>query len=266
MNRGVRRRGGEGLHRYSVLAWIRSGALPMQNLLKRLIKKTFNSMGLDIIRLQKSPQESLLGLKSLPIRTIIDVGANTGQFVRIIDKVYPEAKIYCFEPAPTPFQGLCKWAESKHNRVKTFNFALDDFEGEIEMFYHTEHSPSSSILKTTQVSESLYPFTKSQHAIKVKQTTLDKAIETLNIPLIPEILIKLDVQGYEDRIIRGGKETFDKAKACILEINLDELYESQPSFKDISLLLFDGYNYAGNLNQAFAEDGHVIAIDAVFVK
>ncbi|MGC8829190.1 MAG: FkbM family methyltransferase [Verrucomicrobiia bacterium] len=101
----------------------------------------------------------------------------------------------------------------------------------------------------------------------MKQTTLDKAVETFNIPLEPEILIKLDVQGYEDRVIKGGKKTFEMARACILEINLDELYVGQPSFKDIYLLLYyNGYRYAGNLNQSLAEDGHIIAIDAVFLR
>jgi len=32
-------------------------------------------------------------------------------------------------------------------------------------------------------------------------------------------------------------------------------------------MLYDlGYKYAGNLNQIYAEDGHVIYADAVFVK
>ena len=63
-------------------------------------------------------------------------------------------------------------------------------------------------------------------------------------------------------------EKVRRAKVCILEVNLDSLYENQPSFKEIFLLLNElGYRYAGNLNQAFSkEDGHIIFIDAVFVK
>lgn len=235
--------------------------------MKRTIKKLFNVMGLDVVRLNKSPHCSILGLKDLPIKTIIDVGSNTGQFARMIEKVFPEANIYCFEPIPDALKELSKWAKKKNGKVKAFNFALGDSEGETEMLYHTEHSPSSSILKTTEVCDSFYPFTKRQQSIMVKQTTLDKAISTFNIALNPEILIKLDVQGYEDRVIKGGKEIFNKAKACILEINLDELYEGQPNFKDISVLLYeDGYKYAGNLTQTFALDGHVIFVDGVFVR
>ena len=77
----------------------------------------------------------------------------------------------------------------------------------------------------------------------------------------------MDVQGYENRVILGGTKTFDIAKACILEVNIESLYERQATFKDITILLYElGFQYAGNLNQIYADDGHVIYIDAVFVK
>ena len=234
---------------------------------KSIIKSTFRKFGLDIIRLNKNSEHLLLGMRNLPIRTITDVGANKGQFASIIQKVFPEANIYCFEPVGDAFKELDRWARSRNGKVEAFNFALGDFEGEIEIFYHSEHSPSSSILKTTQVCESLYPVTKNQRSIKVQQTTLDKAVDNFNIPLTPEILIKLDVQGYEDRVIRGGKKIFDKAKACILEVCLDQLYNGQATFKEITELLCNiGFRYTGNLDQSYADDGHVIFIDTVFVK
>jgi FkbM family methyltransferase len=239
----------------------------MKNFYKKIVKKAFNAIGLDIVKINKNPHNSFLGLKKLPIKTIIDVVANEGQFAKMASSVFPDAQIYCFEPIPAAFQKLDLWAKTMNNKVKCFNLALGDSEEEIEMFHHTGHSPSSSILKTTQTCESLYPFTKSQQPIKVKKTTLDNVVQKYAITLIPEILIKLDVQGYEDRVIRGGTETFSKARASILEVCLDELYENQATFQDISLLLNDlGFHYGGNLAQTYANDGHVIFIDAVFVK
>jgi len=234
---------------------------------KQLIKKAFNEFGLDIVRMSKSPTHSLLGSKNSPIRTIIDVGANKGQFARYISTLLPEAHILCLEPLLEPFKELKKWAEKRDGKVTAFNVPLGDTEGTLEMFSHIEHSPSSSFLRTTQICESLYPFTQKQASIPVKLTTLDKWIKSLPNPPAPEILIKLDVQGYEDRVIRGGQETFSVAKACILEVCLDQLYEEQATFKDVLLLLDNlGYHYAGNLKQTYTDDGHVVYIDAVFVK
>jgi hypothetical protein len=85
--------------------------------------------------------------------------------------------------------------------------------------------------------------------------------------LKPEILIKLDVQGYEDRVIRGGMNLFKRSKACILEIILDQLYHEQASFRDIFLLLDElGYCYSGNFDQVCDNDGRIIYVDSLFVR
>ncbi len=234
---------------------------------KRLIKTALNIIGLDVVKTSKSPIHSLLGLRHLPFHTIIDVGANEGQFAKMISKYFPNASIYCFEPLPAPFKKLSEWAESQNGRNKVFNIALGDTEGVVEMFSHLDHSPSSSFLRTTKINEELYPFMKKQTSVLVPMTTLDKIVVNLPNPLAAEMLIKLDVQGYEDRIIRGGTETFRKARACILEVGLDALYEEQATFGSILSLLHNlGFHYIGNLDQAYADDGHVIYIDAVFAN
>lgn len=88
---------------------------------------------------------------------------------------------------------------------------------------------------------------------------MDSWINRLHNPLAPEMIIKLDVQRYEYRVIQGGVETFSNAKTCILKVCLYQLYEDQATFKDIFLLLNDlGYSYAGNLNQTYADGDNVI--------
>lgn len=70
---------------------------------------------------------------------------------------------------------------------------------------------------------------------------------------------------YEDHIIRRGLETFQRAQACVLEIGLDRLYEEHTTCRGIFLLLDNlGYRDAGNLNQAYVDDGRVVFLDAVF--
>ena len=111
----------------------------------------------------------------------------------------------------------------------------------------------------------MFPVTKNQERVTVKLLTLDHALQ--NAKLEDNVLIKLDVQGYEDRVLEGGKEVFGKAVACILEISLDNLYEGQADFRELCARLDQmNYRYAGNLNQIYAEDGHVIYFDAVFVR
>jgi len=235
---------------------------------KRFVKKMLNAWGLNIIQQSKNPMYSLLGLRVFPIRTIIDVGSNQGQFAKTVLDVFPEAFLYCFEPLTEPFNKLRLWAEQQRNRkIIAYNVALGDSEGEVEFFSHINHSPSSSFLKTTDICENLYPFTQTQSSTPVNVTTLDLWFESVSPPPPREILLKLDVQGFEDRVIRGGQETLRKAKACIVEVSLDRLYENQATFQNLSTCLYElGYEYVGNLRQSYADDGHVIFIDAIFKR
>jgi hypothetical protein len=49
-------------------------------MIKQIIKQTINQLGFDIIPLNRQPTQTLLGLRSLPICTVIDVGANKKRY------------------------------------------------------------------------------------------------------------------------------------------------------------------------------------------
>ena len=58
-------------------------------MMKQAIKTIFNQFGLEVRRLTENPKHNLLGLRSLGIRTVVDAGANEGQFARFITKALP---------------------------------------------------------------------------------------------------------------------------------------------------------------------------------
>jgi FkbM family methyltransferase len=234
---------------------------------KNAARKIINQAGFDLVRIKKNPQKTLLGLKNQRIQTVVDVGANTGQFAQKILEFFPNAHLFCFEPLPEPYSILNGWVNTQAGRVEVFNQAVGDSEGRMEMNFHTDHSPSSSLLKSTGVTESYFPFTAKQEPVSIEITTLDAALGRRLAEMPKDILVKIDVQGYEDRVIRGGRMVLSTAKACILEVSLDSLYEQQAEFKDLLSMLGQlGFRYAGNLQQVYEEDGHVIYLDAVFIK
>jgi FkbM family methyltransferase len=236
------------------------------SIIKDFLKKAAAAFGYEVLRAEKNPKQTLLGLRALPIGSIIDVGANQGQFAQYFMKFFPRAHLFCFEPLPKPFRELQVWAD-RHKQVTAFNMALGDYSGTVDMYYHLDFSPGSSFLTTTEMTESAYPFTKKKVIVPVTMGTLDQTLSMMAKSMPREILIKLDVQGYEDRVIRGGKEVFTKAKAAILEVNVDFLYDQQADFKDILLMLSAlSYRYVGNIEQNYGDDGHVIYFDAVFIK
>lgn len=238
----------------------------IRNGLAAAVKHTLGKLDLEITKTSRNPRHTLLGLRHLPIRSVIDVGANKGQFAAEISRFFPTADLYCFEPLAECCAELRRWAASKDGAcARVFNVALGAEEGEAMMRRHTAHNASSSLLATTEVCESLYPQTRAQDAVPVKLTTLDAALRDQTLQR--EILIKLDTQGYERQVIQGGMVTFRQAAACIIEVNLYRLYEQQPSFIELAAMLDElGYRYAGNLEQTYSPQGEVVYIDAVFVR
>lgn len=198
------------------------------------------------------------------IDTIVDVGANKGQFARQILKIFPHAQIHSFEPLPSAFEALKGWAASRPS-VNTYNVAVGDSNGFVNMNFHTDHGASSSILNTTSTEEALYPMTRNQQTISVPLRKLDDLLAA--DVLEGGVLIKLDVQGYEDRVLRGGARVLERARAVILEVCLDPLYENQADFEDLlTTLTGHGYRYVGNLHQVYGDDGRVVYLDSVFVR
>jgi len=228
------------------------------------VKKGLAEAGIDIRRQAENPAHNLLGLRALGVRTVLDVGANEGQFAREALRWFPEAHVYSFEPLPDAFAKLASWSRNEE-RVTSVNCALGDRDEKLAIHRHRQHSPSSSLLRTTELSTTLYPFTATQESVDVPVCRLDDwaASQPLHAPL----LVKLDVQGYEGRVIRGGQHLLSQAAACIVEVSIDMLYEGQSTFSEIFNALDRlTLRYAGNLNQVYAADGHVIYLDAVFVR
>jgi len=240
----------------------------LPQLISRAVRALLHPLGLDVVRRHRSPSATLVGLRAHGIHTLIDVGANVGDFSRLALRKLPLERIVCFEPLAEPFSKLDAWASRQHpGLVSCFQVALGEEDGRFAMFRHVDFAPSSSLLASTAANVELYPFTARQEQVSVPVRRLDDVLAEVDLPLVEPILVKMDVQGFEDRVLRGGRQTFSRATACILEVILDPLYEGQADFLALANELHAlGLRYAGNLDQAYAPDGHVVYCDPVFVR
>jgi len=235
---------------------------------RSFVKQLFNSVGLELIRLKNVPRSTFLGLSERGFNTVLDVGANDGGFARWASRVLPAARIHCFEPLPEPCRRLRKWASSRTpGAVTVHQLALSDHEGTAQMHEHLDHVTSSSLLTTTPTGQQMFPDTRRTADVPVVVTTLDVWAAGQNMDSPGRILLKLDVQGLEDRVLRGAVRTLPAVDVCITEVNFAQIYEGQAAFVDLVNLLSDaGLQYFGNLEQIHDERGAPIYADSVFVR
>jgi FkbM family methyltransferase len=197
-------------------------------------------------------------------RTVLDVGANVGQFAVAAAKLFPSVQVHAFEPVPECAQRLQDNVAGLGN-VTVYPFALGDSEGKVT-FRVNSFSPSSSILPLARGHLQAFPEAQETQEIMVKVSTLDRIFA--NIELQAPILLKLDVQGYEAYTLRGGIETLKRLDYVVLETSFKPMYEGESLFMDI-VRIMEGQNFhferpVGWL--AEPETGEILQMDALFTR
>lgn len=203
-------------------------------------------------------------LHDLNIATILDIGANAGQFALIINYLIPKAKIYSFEPILECFEKLKK-TMVHIDSFRCFNLGIAEESGEL-LFEYNDFSASSSFLKMTSLAKQEFPKTKNTQQISVEVERLDFIAEDLDI--VEPVLVKIDTQGYEDRVLNGGELTIKRSKVIIIETSFVKLYEGQPLFDDIYTKLRSwGFSYIGALEKMYSPiNGKCLQEDSLFIK
>ena len=227
------------------------------------LRKLFWKIGIDIHKYHSEP-DRLSWLKDLNINTILDIGANVGQFAKEIRNSLLNVKLYSFEPIKSCHQKLNEEMMSDRN-FKSFNFALGETNSQT-IINVSSYSPSSSLLKMADSHKNLFPHTKDSQSESIEVRRLDDVWSKLDIR--KNILIKVDTQGYEDKVITGGIKSFSEAKIILIEASFVRLYENQPLFDDIYEKIKSlGFTYHGALHQKInKKTGEVIFEDAIFIK
>lgn len=197
-------------------------------------------------------------------KTVIDIGANVGQFAIASANLFKDAQIYAFEPVPDTNRQLCQNIAKSPN-IKSYAIALGNEEGEV-VFNVNSHSHSSSILPLAAAHTEAFPDAKEVQKITVKVTTLDRVFA--DIKFTSPTLLKIDAQGYEGNILKGATETLKRVDMVLLEGSFKQMYEGEMLFSDIlNLMAEKGFRFSrpvGWLSDPRTDE--VLQMDALFVR
>lgn len=223
--------------------------------------------GLKLVRLNSLPEGRRMKMISYHnIGAVVDVGGNVGSYGEELRAAGFHKQIISFEPAANAFNVLS--FKAKGDAFWTVRkCAIGETEGEVELNIAGNDGASSSILPMCQRHKEAAPTAAYVGVESVPLMTLDKALEGLLLP-DEQVLLKLDIQGYESMALAGAKQTLRQVALIECELSLVQLYEGQMCFDEMLALLKSLGFRPVQFSHAFidAASGESLQLDGMFSR
>ncbi len=160
---------------------------------------------------------------------LLDIGANVGWYTLLFSKIAPkDVQILAFEPDPLNYDLLTKnLAINRAERVDASRIALADSEGTQKLHRYSNRNLGR---------HSLLPINNGP-TINVKTKTLDGLLEERNLGERVPCLIKIDVEGYELRVLRGAEKTLKRCRMLVCEHSPETMRQSGEDPRELLDLL-----------------------------
>ncbi|HWK05466.1 MAG TPA: FkbM family methyltransferase [Puia sp.] len=208
--------------------------------MKQLLRKITRTVGLDIVSYPHFSEKQRLALfKRFDIRTIVDIGANQGQYATYMRGIGFEGTIISFEPVRATYEKLSSLATGDVKWVtKNMAFGDTDMEATINV---SENTLSSSLLPPLDGFLHSTPEAKVVSQEKVKVVKLDTWVPDL-LKNEKNYFLKVDAQGYERKILEGAQLSLHHFAGIQIELSLTSLYEGENTFFELfPLILSKGF-------------------------
>lgn len=143
-----------------------------------------------------------------PGMTVLDVGANIGIYTVACAKlVGPEGRVYAFEPEPDTHELLSANLESNHvGNTVAVAAALSDREGEATLYRDRWNAGGHTLLEDNIT-------TQAGGSVQIEIRTLDGYFGGEDVVAD---FIKMDAQGFEGHVVRGGREFLQRGAPILL--------------------------------------------------
>jgi FkbM family methyltransferase len=199
-------------------------------------------------------------------RTILDVGANLGNVAQELCDLYHPAFIGLVEANPELTPTLEEL--DLHVPTQLFPCALGHEPSRLPFNIvqkgESSNVASSSLLPLSQQASLLWRL-KTVRTIEVPVRTLDDVWSECGLSLLD--LLKIDVQGYEPKVLMGGPHTMAHTRVLVIEMSFIPEYEGQWLFGQLYDYLHDnGFELSATFEFARNSQGTPLQCNGVFIN
>jgi FkbM family methyltransferase len=198
-------------------------------------------------------------------RVFLDVGGNRGDFTAQLLEDFPGSRVHAVEPDPQLCAGLRERFASRD--VTLWNAALHDHEGTLELQVHANPGTSSLLERPANARRYFDSGDRVVAKVPVRAMTLDRLAEEAGIGRVD--LMKLDTQGAELPILRGGRRLLAAAAIDVIytEFFLVPHYEGAATLRELwDELAAHGYGMYDLFKGPHGRNGQLRFGDAIFVS
>src|SRR4029077_19220706 len=186
-------------------------------MLKQRTKELARRFGVEISHYRPLAARVFARLNSAEVPLLIDVGASRGEYAARLRQHGYRGDIVSFEPGDEAFQELVSVAAGDTGWT-CHRLALGAVAGDAPI-HVASNLASSSLLEMEDGHRSAAPEVSVIGIETVPVARLDDAL-----PDERHCLLKLDVQGYEDRVLDGAPSTLARAVLVQCELSIAQLY------------------------------------------
>jgi FkbM family methyltransferase len=173
----------------------------------------------------------------------LDIGSNTGSFI-FLPLLNKTIKCYAFEPNPIAFEALFENIQLNNlkNNVECFNMGVWYESKELELKVPLDSTDSGLASLGNDPSRFIYDdkngafTTKNVYCTTIDEFFIEQELESVDV-------IKIDTEGAELSILKGGEKTIREFKPSIL-LEFDDKNTAQFGYKrDDIIELLKTYGY-----------------------
>lgn len=229
------------------------------------INQLIHKIGFDIRRFPTRDYRILLKyLKDNNVYDCFDVGANTGQYAKLLRSSGFTGKIYSFEPQSKAFEQLSK-SSAGDSQWAVYNIGLGDKDGN-SIINISKNSVSSSILDINSFLVKTAPETEYISKEEIKINRLDTFLQEINFKR--RFFLKIDAQGFESKILEGAELCFNNIYALQLELACISLYTGEKLFDEMKGFIESTGFYLSSLQSGFTDpkSGRLLQVDVIFLR